>query len=313
MLSERWQAAGVPHTPSSAIVRSLFPWWPAVSLRFLAPLLVLGLAGCATQVAGPRPTRVPSAPAVTDPLAGPWQFRDLEMRRTQRLHVQSVLTSQMDTVVRVDSVESRLEAAWAPVPETQPRRLAGMITAFEVRSSHDETWRTPAGVSLPFSFVAIHELPAAMPRIDTPAAAACGVPNGAAVQPWRELWLELPTVLRPGDSWEDSTSYALCRDSIPLVVTTVRRFEAVGSHLRGEHQVVTVRRTSRTRFEGVGRQYGEEVRLTGEGEADVQLDIALAGGVIVAGEGTSELRMILTGRRRMQRLVQESAITIEAP
>jgi hypothetical protein len=235
------------------------------------------------------------------------------MRRAQRLHVQSVLTSQMDTLVRVDSVESTLEAAWAPVPATEPQRLAGMITAFAVRSAPDDAWRTPAGVTLPFSFVGVHEAPNAMPRIDTPPAASCGIPNAAAVQPWRELWLELPPRLRLGDVWEDSTSYALCRDSIPLEVTTVRRFEAVGSHLRGEQQVVSVHRISRTRFVGVGRQFGEEVRLEGEGEADVQLEIALAGGVIVAGEGTSELRMTLSGRRRMQRLVQESRLTINAP
>lgn len=235
------------------------------------------------------------------------------MRRAQRLHLQSVLTSQMDTLVRVDSIESALEAAWAPVPATQPPRLAGMVTAFAVRFPRDDSWRTPLGVTLPFSFVAVHEVRGAMPRIDTPEAAACGVPNAAAVQPWRDLWLELPPVLQTGDVWEDSTSYALCRDSIPLEVTTVRRFEAVGSHLRDEQQVVSVRRTSRTRFVGDGRQFGEDVRLEGEGEADVQLEIALTGGVIVAGEGTSELRMTLTGRRRLQRLVQESRLTISAP
>jgi hypothetical protein len=74
-----------------------------------------------------------------------------------------------------------------------------------------------------------------------------------------------------------------------------------------------VQRTSRTRLEGSGRQYGEEVRLQGEGEAELQLTIALDGGVIVVGEGFSELRMLLTGRRRLQRLVQESAVMIDAP
>ena len=311
MLSERWQAAGVPHTPSSAIARFLSP--VTVSTRILAALLVLGLAGCGVQTSSPRPARVPQTATEKDPLAGPWQVRNLDMRRAQRLHVRSVLTSQMDTTVRVDSVESRLEAAWAPVPETDPRRLAGMVTAFDVRTSQEGAWRTPLGVTIPFSFVAVHEAPTAMPRIGTPDAAACGVPNAAAVQSWRELWLELPSVLRAGDVWEDSTTYGLCRDSIPLVVTTVRRFEVGGSHLRGEQQVVTVQRTSRTRVEGSGRQYGEEVRLQGEGEAGLQLTIALDGGVIVAGEGLSELRMLLTGRRRMQRLVQESAVRIDAP
>jgi hypothetical protein len=284
-----------------------------VLTRLFPALLLLGLAGCAAQAPGPRPARVPPQPVAGDPLAGPWQFRDLDMRRTQRLHVQSVLTSQMDTVVRVDSVESRLEAAWAPVPETQPRRLAGMVTAFGVRTPNEETWRTPDGVSLPFSFVALHEVAAAMPRISTPDAAACGVPNAAAVQPWRELWLEVPPTLRSGSVWEDSTTYSLCRDSIPLVVTTVRRFEALGSHLRGDVQVVTVQRLSRTRFAGVGRQFGEDVRLEGEGEAAMQLELSLAGGVILAGEGTSEVQMTLAGRRRVQRLVQESRLTIAAP
>jgi hypothetical protein len=35
--------------------------------------------------------------------------------------------------------------------------------------------------------------------------------------------------------------------------------------------------------------------------------------VIVAGDGTSELRLTLRGRRRTQELVQHSALTISRP
>jgi hypothetical protein len=96
-------------------------------------------------------------------------------------------------------------------------------------------------------------------------------------------------------------------------VNTVRRFEVLGSSLRGEQQVVEVVRRSSTTLAGEGRQFGEELRFEGEGEGVVTFAVTLAGGIIVAGEGSSELRMTLTGRRRMQRVVQESRVRIDAP
>lgn len=281
-------------------------------LRTLLLILVV-VVGCARAGADPRAPRTARAPLVADPLAPPWRVTDVERTRAQRVFITSVLTSQVDTFVRVDTLASVLEASWSPVPETTTPRTAGMVTVFGVRAPRDSTWRLPAGVTLPFSFVAVGQDPGAIPRITTPDASACGASNAVAIQAWREAWMALPAELAPGDRWQDSTSYVLCRDSIPLTVNTVRRFEVLGSSLRGEQQVVEVVRRSSTTLAGEGRQFGEQLRLEGEGEGVVTFAVTLAGGIIVAGEGSSELRMTLTGRRRMQRVVQESRVRIDAP
>lgn len=234
------------------------------------------------------------------------------MRRTERVEVRSLLTSQVDSFVRVDTLRSLLEVAWSDVPGTEPPRVAGLIS--EVRSAFGaDTLAVPPGVTLPFSFTSERRGPASQLTFLIPDATACGSATGAAVQGVREAWLAPPDTMWPGRVWGDSTSYEICRDGVPLVITAVREFTPTGARLRDGQLVVLVSRHSRSRVAGSGVQFGEAIALLGEGEGVMQLEVALSGGVVLYAEGTSELRLEMRGRRRTQRLVQESRLLIREP
>lgn len=275
-------------------------------------VLLLTLGACAGNPGSPRPTPAPRTPTPRDPLAAPWIVQQPGMHRVQRLTVRSQLVSQVDSVVKEDSLESTLDVAWSEVPDATPARVAGMVQRFAVRVPPDSQSFVPAGLTLPFSFVAVRE-PGAVPQITIPESSRCDLPNAMAIQGWRELWIPLPERIVDGQRWQDSTSYTFCRDGIPLAVTVLRTFTAVGAEERGGDIVLRIDRDSRQWLEGEGTQFGEPVRISGEGEGLLRLTVSLAGGVILKGEGTSTLRVKLEGRRRQQALVQTSLVQITAP
>lgn len=292
-------------TPTPALVH-----YPP-EMRSLALLSLLALAACGGR---PAPVRVPGPTRVTaaaDPLAPPWRIPRDGRLRTQQLVLTARLTSVTDSVMREDSLGSTMTAQWS-AGDARPVRLAGMITAFEVRSGLGAPWQSPAGIALPISFLAVASADDTQPEILIPPSADCESLAAAVVQGWRELWVSVPQELRPGDRWQDSSSYVVCRDGIPLRVTAVREFEAEGAELRGGVAHVVVSRRSRLSLDGRGVQFGDSVALVGSATGSARLYFPLAGGAFTgAGEGV--LRLELRGRRREQRLTQESRLEIRAP
>lgn len=279
----------------------------------LARLVLVFLAAACAPSPGAAPAPVgASEPLLRDPAAPPWEIREADRRRTQRVRIAAELVSQVDSTTRRDSLESVLVLAWGEVPSAQPARLAGLVTAFTVRVPPAAAWQVPAGLSLPFSFSAEH-VPGAMPRLRTPDGTSCQALNAQAVQGWREAWLPLPSALRPAQTWRDSSQYTVCRDGIPLAVTVVRQFVVEGAVERGGELLVVVHRRSTTTLRGEGLQFGEPLLLRGEGDAEMRLELSRDGGQIVRGEGRSVLHVRLEGRRRQQQLLQTSRISIDVP
>lgn len=284
------------------------------SWRQLLPLLVALAIGSCSPILPSQGRRGPAAPSAraADPLAPPWVVRNPGMRRTQRVEVRALLTSQVDSLVRVDTLRSLLEVAWSSVPGTTPPRVAGLFTEFRNAVGGDSL-AAPANLALPFSFTSETRELASQPSFLIPDAASCASLAPAVVHGVRETWLSLPDTLWPDRAWRDSTTYQTCRDGIVLTVEMVREFTPSVARARDGQLVVLVSRHSRARVAGEGLQFGEWIALLGEGEGVMSLELALSGGVIVSGEGTSELRLEMRGRRRSQRLVQESRILIREP
>lgn len=282
---------------------------------FVLVAACLVLAGCAPRPGG-TPSRTPPTPArvraAVDSLAAPWLFRDLGQPRTQHITTAAVVHSTVDSVTRVDSVATDVRLEWSVMPDREPARVAGLVRAYGIRGAGDSTWRTPSALALPTSFVAAASTADGVPVLVNPESASCLAP-AAVAGAWRETWVSPPASLRPGTTWSDSTDFPLCRDGIVLQVTTIRRFTAVDAVVHQGRLVVSVARESRVWMSGTGVQFGDSIRVHGEGEGTATLLLARDGAIIVAGSGESVLRMTLEGRRRTQRLVQHSALSISAP
>jgi hypothetical protein len=90
----------------------------------------------------------------------------------------------------------------------------------------------------------------------------------------------------------------------------VRRYRVAGAEVRAGRLVVLIDRVSTVRMRGEGRQLGEPVQLRAEGTGTMQLVLTADDGIVAAGEGTNELVMTFTGRRRSQELRQRSTVRL---
>ncbi len=301
---------GVRTTPSPAIVH--YPPLMTARRAHRALAFVLVVSACAGGTATARLPSAAGAGAARDPLAAPWVLAPSMAPRTQQLVITARLVTETDSLVREDTLQSALTAEWAVAPGDAPMRWVGRITDFRVRVGALDSAAVPADLVLPLRFEAEGVGAGAQPRLPESEDATCADANAAIVNGWRELWLAPPSPLSPGTTWQDSATYTLCRDGIPLRVHSVRTYVAESATLRDGAAHAAVVRRSRVMLEGTGVQFGDTVRVIGGGSSTVRLLLPLAG-TAMTGEGEGVLTLELRGRRRAQRLTQESVLEIRAP
>lgn len=273
-------------------------------------LPLLALAACSGSSGRPTPSVEPVPAPAVDAAAPPWRTTDAGAPRSQRLRAAAVLHTRVDSAVRSDTITSDIVVSWSQVPDSVPARFVGMLERYAVRVNADTAWRTPAALELPSPFVAVQERPNSQPLLLFPRGGSCDSPAAIATEAWRDSWLQLPASVTPNSAWSDTTDYTLCRDGIPLVVRAVRRFVVEGVRPGAEGLLLLLRRESQLALAGHGVQFGDSVQVQGEGSGSLQLAVALRGGAIVAGDGTSTLRLELRGSRRTQVLEQHSTLTL---
>ncbi len=227
------------------------------------------------------------------------------------LRFTSELVSRVDSVQRHDSSHAVVVVAWSRPPLGGPARLSGLVRDFRVGEGSGDLRPLPA-LRLPVPFAALGGDGGEVPRIEVPPSGACGL-AAAALQPLRELFVSPPPSVEVGTAWSDSSNYTLCRDSIPLAVTSVRRYRVVGAERRATGVVVLIDRSSRVTLFGEGAQFGERLSLAGEGAGTMRLALDPASSTVVAGHGDTELRLTMRGRRRSQDLRQHTRIEITSP
>jgi len=143
-----------------------------------------------------------------------------------------------------------------------------------------------------------------------PREADCSVESAIATI-GRDVVIPVPTRLRHETTWHDSSTVTTCRDSIPVEVTSVRRYRVVEAVAVGGDVQLRIERTTSTRLRGSGRQFGEPVTITGFGSGTMRFTLARADGFIVTGEGEQTLDLRLEGRRRTQEVRQTARVTVQ--
>ena len=126
----------------------------------------------------------------------------------------------------------------------------------------------------------------------------------------REVVLPVPARLRRDATWHDSSTVMTCRDSIPLEVTSVRRYRVLDAVAIDDDVQLRIERVTTTRLQGTGRQLGKPVTITGTGRGTMQFTLARRDGFIVTGEGEQSLDLRLEGRRRTQVVGQRTRLSV---
>lgn len=271
---------------------------------------VAALASCAPPAATPPARPAPTADVpLRDRLAAPWEIGAALGGVSQRLVLHTELESRVDTVVRRDSSALHLAFSWTRLSGTASERLSGLITAARLGDT-DSTALPPSDQLFPIPLVATRSAGGGA-ETSSPDLAACSA-AAALLSPIREALFFPPRRLTPGLTWTDSSSVTVCRDSIPLTVTTQRQYRVVGAELLRDEVVVRVDRETRVRMQGQGRQFGEPIEIAADGEGTSTLLVRLAGAYLLQGTGSQELRMTMRGRRRTQTLVQRTRLDLSS-
>lgn len=285
-----------------------------MSPRLAFASLVCVTMACARPAPRANPAARPDAPtaavATPDRLETPWQISAATAGITQRLRIVSELESAVDTMVRRDSSVLELGLAWSRLSGTTPERISGLVTSVRLGAT-DSLLATPSGVLLPIPFSAVRGS-AGGAELNAPDVSSCAV-AAALVAPLREALVFPPRRLSPGMLWTDSSIVTICRDSIPLTVSTQRQYRVLNAAAEGAEVIVLLERRTRVQMQGNGTQFGEPIEIRAEGEGSTSLVLRLAGAYILRANGTQELRMTMRGRRRTQELRQRSRIEIIQP
>jgi hypothetical protein len=253
----------------------------------------------------PAPAIVPAPPPRT---TGPWSYRPSIQRQGFVVDQRAVISVRFDTSTHIDTISSHAEVAFTNTPAANS--VTGSVGVFLVQGAGRGA-ATPAGLVTPFPVRAEYsgrglQLDFTAPRDLAP----CASTALAVAQSLRDLWFRPPDTLRVGTAWEDSSSYVVCRDGIPLRATVHRAFRISGSGERDGRLLVMISRTSRTVIEGAGVQFGEAVSVSGRGNGELVYDLDPASGEILSAKGSTTLEFSLRSRLRGQLVRQTVELQI---
>lgn len=304
-------------------------WRPRALARVLAAALALTTGGAVVTACAPaRPTPtpvpvsapipVPEKPVPVDPLAEPWLVGVPTSPVTHEIvvttAVRAAATSDALANTSADSLRTTLSVRWDSTSRTTTRtgslasyRIGAVVPASTPVGAPPTA--TPPWLTTPLAIVAALDADRQMVRVTTPRESSCGV-EAAAAQVAREVLLAPPSRLARGVSWVDSLRTTVCRDSIPLTLTSARRYVVEDARVQDGRVVVVLRRRSTTTLSGTGSQFGEPVTITGEGQGELLFGLRLDDGQMTDGNGVSTLTLSLTGRRKAQVVTQNARLEI---
>jgi hypothetical protein len=259
------------------------------------------LAACRSAAVPNQVLTKPVPVAVVAPVTrtiGPWLYRPSSQRQTFVVDQRAAIAIRLDTSTQTDTVSSHAEVAFSSAPATSA--ISGSVDAFLVASAGHAA-ATPPGLAIPIPVRADYSARTQQLDVNVPHdAAPCSSAELAVVQSLRDLWLKPPDTLRIGSTWEDSSSYVMCRADIPLRVTAHRAFRVTGSIERNGRLLLEISRQSRTKIEGAGAQFGEAVTVSGAGSGQLAYDLDPANGGVVSARGNATLDLTFRSRLRTQ-------------
>jgi hypothetical protein len=235
-------------------------------------------------------------------------YRSSAQRQAFVVDLRALVAIRIDTSTRTDTVSSHAELSFTAAPSSGG--VSGSVTAFLVQGE-GRAAATPAGLATPFPLRAQYaergsQLVFTVPRD----AAPCASSALAVAQSLRDVWFWPPDTLRIGTAWQDSSSYVVCRDAIPLHASVRRTFTVTGATAGDGRLLLTVSRISHTTIEGSGAQFGEAVGVSGTGSGQLLYSLDPTSGEVLSATGSATLALSLKSRLRSQEVRQTVEIRI---
>ncbi len=270
-------------------------------------VIMLFLSGCARSPRVPNmPEPAPdesrsSAPPSTTPSA--WTITPVTQQNDYR-SIATTVTELVDSAKAAgDSITSTVDFGLSIIHG--PEDLSYSATISELSFQGGSRTGTPSvGDQLPFSYTGrLHQGKLTISVDGTqPGNVITDCSNeafsiAAAVQ---RAVLAVPSFLRKGMTWSDSTTAILCNGSILTTSITSRSFRVIGETGRG----ILIERQERTTSTGDGAQGQHRLRLQTSGKGNAQLIIDDQTGILLESTGVHTASVVVTTSGRNQQFTQ---------
>lgn len=212
------------------------------------------------------------------------------------METSAVVMSRADTLLRVDTLRSRLALTVTP----RGAALDISITAFDV---HDGSGAMRATLREGARVLARFNEHGGV-GFEGAGLADCGSPAAAAANATRDLWLRAPSRVVVGDVWTDSIATSLCRDGIQLSTTIRRSYRVVAASSSDSLTTLTIERESAIALSGSGELRGDSVEIHATGTGRATLRLSTATGWVESANGESTLNLDARTPGRVQSVVQ---------
>ena len=279
--------------------------------RFFLLASVGALSACA---AGPPVLTMPRLPApatTVDGLstAGPWLIAVSHTPQAVTLATRAVLTIRGDSTPRTDTLSATLDARYAWTRSGR-RRVDGTLTGYRVAVGRGVA-AIPAGLALGRPFTADAAPAEGTMKFRVPLeGSACTNPALSVLQGLYDAWVPLPDTLLIGREWSDTVRTLSCRDRLPVLGATVRRFRVLRAAVENGRLVIMIDRQGKGQLTADGEQFGEVVSLRGEHTGTMHYVLDAVSARFVRAEGRSSLDLTFKSRRRNQRWSRSAKRTV---
>ena len=259
------------------------------------------LAACSSGTV-PNQVLTKPAPATAPPpvarAAGPWLYHASAQRQQFSVDQRATITIRLDSAARTDTVSTHAEVSFTAAQVTNG--VSGTVNTFRVQNGGGAAV-VPAGITVPFPVRGEYSARASQLDFTTPhESASCASAALSVTQSLRDLWFRPPDTLRVGTTWQDSASYVVCRDGIPLRAASHRSFRVTGTVERDGRLLLTIARTSSTTIDGNGAQFGETVSVGGAASGQIAYELDPATGEVGSAVGNATLDLTVRSRLRTQ-------------
>lgn len=130
----------------------------------------------------------------------------------------------------------------------------------------------------------------------------------------RQSLIAVPDVLTPGLTWVDSSTVSACSGSIPLQLTAVRAYTAVGETSVDGSPVIAIDRIDRFTASGEGAQGQHRVTVLTRGTGSAKIYVDRTSGLLNSSNVELQARVTVTASGRTQifsQIVKERTVLVD--
>ena len=242
-------------------------------------IIILLLMACATSPAPPAgPVTAPlPLPSVTPSDNGPWSFQYRSDTVAYQVTRSGAIESQTDSGTRREIVTNNAHEVFRLTISGDTTHYSAVVDSFSTATQG--LVGTVQQVKLPVEVSGF--INSASSTLDSAALESCDPVQSSLQTDARNLLLNFPAQLSPGQTWRDSSARIACYGTIPMRTSVIRRFSVLGRTSYHGQSAVAIQRMDSITAHGDGRQQQHRLVIDAGGDGSATYYLSPPEGVVI--------------------------------